>query len=99
MNRFKLSVKAKQDLKNIATFTQSKWGRDQRNIYLTQFDQTFRLLANKATLGRPCNEIGEGYFKYPQDSHIIFFRKVTLKEIFIVRILHRRMDYASNVNG
>ena len=76
MIKFKISVRAKQDLKNIAVFTQSKWGSEQRNIYLTQFDQVSRLLANKPTLGEPCEEIAKDYFKYPQDSHVIFLKKV-----------------------
>jgi toxin ParE1/3/4 len=99
VNQFKLSVRAKQDLKSIAVFTQSKWGSEQRNIYLTQFDQVFRLLANTPSLGKPCEEIAKGYFKYPQDSHVIFFNNVNSNTILIVRILHKRMDYTSNLNG
>lgn len=99
MSQFKLTIKGKQDLKNLASFTQSKWGRDQRNIYLGQFDQVFRLLANKPHVGKACDEISKGYFKYPQDSHVIFYKKITTSEILIVRILHRRMDYSANLNG
>ena len=99
MNQFKLSVRAKQDLKGIAVYSQSKWGGEQRNIYLTQFDQVFRLLANKPSLGKPCDDIAKDYFKYPQDSHVIFLKKINYNNLLIVRILHRRMDYTSNLHG
>jgi toxin ParE1/3/4 len=99
VSQFKLSVRAKQDLKSIAVFTQSKWSSEQRNIYLTQFDQVFRLLANTPSLGKPCEEIAKNYFKYPQNSRVIFFKKVNANNILIVRILHKRMDYTSNLNG
>lgn len=99
MNQFKLSVIAKQDLKNIAVYTQSKWGTEQRNIYLTQFDQVFQLLANKPSIGKPCDDIAKDYFKYPQDGHVIFFKKINSSNILIVRILHRRMNYTSNLHG
>lgn len=44
MPGFKLSRKAKADLKSIALYTEREWGRDQRNHYILQFDQCFHLL-------------------------------------------------------
>jgi toxin ParE1/3/4 len=43
---FTLTNKAKADLKSIAIYTQKKWGRQQRAIYLKQFDDSFHLLAD-----------------------------------------------------
>jgi len=45
-NAFELSNAAKSDLKNIALFTQKKWGKEQRNIYVKQFDDAFHMLAS-----------------------------------------------------
>ena len=45
MKPFKLTVLAKSDLKDIALFTQRKWGREQRNVYLKQFDDSFWMLS------------------------------------------------------
>ncbi|EMN6090345.1 type II toxin-antitoxin system RelE/ParE family toxin, partial [Vibrio cholerae] len=45
MKPFNLTVAAKADLRDIALFTQQRWGKEQRNIYLKQFDDSFWLLA------------------------------------------------------
>ncbi|EGR0102545.1 type II toxin-antitoxin system RelE/ParE family toxin, partial [Vibrio vulnificus] len=41
MRPFQLTNKAKSDLRDIALFTSRRWGREQRNIYLKQFDDSF----------------------------------------------------------
>ncbi|MFG1491088.1 type II toxin-antitoxin system RelE/ParE family toxin [Oceanospirillum sp. HFRX-1_2] len=45
MKPFMLTVAAKTDLREIALFTQRRWGKEQRNAYLKQFDDSFWLLA------------------------------------------------------
>ena len=91
MPNFKLSRKAKADLKSIALYTEREWGRDQRNLYVLQFDQCFHLLADNPNLGQACDEISPGYRQYPQGSHIIFYRLATEGIVEIIRILHKRM--------
>ncbi|SDL97254.1 toxin ParE1/3/4 [Modicisalibacter muralis] len=91
MANFKLSRKAKADLKAIALYTERRWGRDQRNHYILQFDQCFHLLGENPTLGQTCDEISHGYRQYPQGSHIIFYRLVERDVVEIIRILHKRM--------
>ena len=91
MPNFKLSRKAKADLKSIALYTERRWGRDQRNHYILQFDQCFHLLGENPILGQACDEINLGYRQYPQGSHIIFYRAVEWGDVEIIRILHKRM--------
>ncbi|PAU89803.1 plasmid stabilization protein ParE [Pseudomonas sp. WN033] len=88
---FKLSRKAKADLKSIAIYTERKWGRNQRNHYILQFDQCFHLLTENPSLGQSCDEISPGYRLYPQGSHIIFYRLTQENAVEIIRILHKRM--------
>lgn len=92
MKPFKLTVSAKADLKDIALFTQRKWGKEQRNLYLKQFDESFWMLSENPVLGRRCDEIRDGYRKFPQGSHVIFYQQTDSKEILIIRILHKNMD-------
>jgi toxin ParE1/3/4 len=80
------------DLKSIATYTQRKWGKSQRGIYLKQFDAVSHLLANSPDVGTKCDFIKLGYRKFPNMSHIIFYRSLNDTQIEIVRILHKRMD-------
>lgn len=99
MRRFDLTRSAKADLKSIARFTQSQWGVRQRNLYLKEMDQVFRLLADTPQMGRPCDEIREGYRKFPHGAHVIYYKNPTDSEVLIVRILHGTMDVDSNIGA
>lgn len=95
MNKFVLSAKAKTDLIKIAKYTQITWGLSQRNDYLKVLDNTFHLLAGDPKLGINCDYIREGYSKYPQASHVIYYKEHKNSQLFIVRILHKSMDVNS----
>lgn len=71
----------------IARYTQSKWGREQRNIYLKQIDENFHALAEPPSLGMDCDAIRPGYRKFPQGGHILYYREGTDTKIEIIRIL------------
>ena len=95
MNKFELSSKAKTDLIKIAKYTQTTWGLTQRNDYLKVLDNTFHLLADDPELGINCDYIRQGYSKYPQGSHVFYYKEYKNNQIFIVRILHKSMDVNS----
>jgi len=95
MKSFELTREAKEDLRKIATYTEKRWGRDQRNLYIKQFDDGFHLLAESSSVGKQCDYIKDGYRKFPQGSHIIFYREDTESKITIIRILHKNMDIES----
>jgi toxin ParE1/3/4 len=95
MSKFVLSSKAKADLIKIAKYTQITWGFPQRNDYLKVLDYTFHLLADEPELGINCDYIREGYSKYPQASHVIYFKEYKHNQTLIVRILHKSMDVNS----
>lgn len=96
MKLYELSHAAKNDLRLIAIFTEKRWGKVQRNFYIKQLDDTFHLLGETPRLGVDCSYIRNGYRKFPQGSHIIFYTQDTESKILIVRILHKSMDYNSN---
>lgn len=91
MASFRLTEKAKDDLKSIGRYTQEIWGSEQRNKYLGALDNSFHLLAGEPDLGVACDEIRKNYRKFCVERHVIFYRKVA-DNIDIVRILHCRMD-------
>jgi len=95
MKPFELTREAKEDLRRIAKYTEKRWGRDQRNLYTRQFDDGFHLLAESPSVGKQCDYIKDGYRKFPQGSHIIFYRKSTKSKVTIIRILHKNMDIES----
>jgi toxin ParE1/3/4 len=91
MLSFKLSAKAKVDLKKIAVFTEKQWGRDQRNTYLLQIDDCFRRLTSNPQMGATCNHIKTGYRQFPQGSHLIFYKISNNDTVQVIRILHKSM--------
>ncbi|GJL76947.1 MAG TPA: type II toxin-antitoxin system RelE/ParE family toxin [Nitrosomonas nitrosa] len=92
MGSFILKQKARDDLLAIGRYTRKEWGKAQQVRYLTQIDRAFHNLANKPDLGRLCDDIREGYFKYGVGKHVIFYRRAEQGQIEIVRIMHGRMD-------
>jgi toxin ParE1/3/4 len=97
MEPFQLSKGAKSDLRSIALFTENRRGRPQRNLYIKQLDDAFFLLAQNPDVGISCNYIRDGYKKIPQGSHIIFYKHSTSANVLVVRILHKSMDYDSQI--
>jgi toxin ParE1/3/4 len=95
MRAFELTKEAKGDLRNIARFTEKRWGRNQRFLYIKQFDDTFHLLAEAPALGKQCDFIKKGYRKFPQGSHVLFYREASKSTIIVIRILHKYMDVES----
>lgn len=92
MAHFHLTQAAKADLKAIGRHTEQRWGRTQRNHYLTMLDRCFQELAAEPLRGRDCSDIRDGYRQYHAGRHVIFYRQLGTDRIEIVRVLHDRMD-------
>lgn len=82
-------------MRAIAIFTEERWGKEQRNLYIKQFDDAFHMQANASFAGKACDYIKDGYRKFPQGSHIIFYKEGNKQKIEVVRILHKNMDVES----
>lgn len=95
MPDYRLSNKAISDLMDIGRYTENNWGITQRNVYLQQIDDCFTLLSHNPNLGVKCNFIRTGYRKFPQGSHLIFYRISSDKIVEIIRVLHKSMDVES----
>jgi len=96
---FTLTNMAKADLKEIVKFTQSRWGREQRNLYLQMLDVSFQQLAANPQRGKDCSDIRIGYRKLNVGSHVIFYRQTLSDTIEIVRILHGHMDIETRLTA
>jgi toxin ParE1/3/4 len=92
----RIRAAAREDLKAIGRYTQKKWGREQRNRYLSLIDESFRLLGGDPHIGRCCEEIRPGYWKHKVGRHVVFYR-VYDTHLEIVRILHERMDVIRHI--
>lgn len=95
MPAFKITRKAQADLIAIGRFTLKEWGARQRNSYLLQLDQCFSQLAENPEIGTACDFIAEGYRKFPQGSHLIFYKRGAKGVVEIIRVLHESVDVDS----
>ena len=97
MSEFRLTLAAKNDLKQIAIYTKQQWGIEQRNTYLIKFDEQFKKLALNPSIGKPCEHIKSGYRRSSIGSHIIFYKSGPTGTISIIRILHKNSDVESKL--
>lgn len=95
MPSFKVTRKAQADLIAIGRYTNKQWGVSQRNHYLRQLDDCFHQRAENPELGTSCDFIFKGYRKFPQGSHLIFYKQDSENSIVIIRVLHQSMDVES----
>lgn len=98
MPTFTLTTMAKADLKEIGHYTQNRWGREQRDQYLTMLDVSFQQLAANPLKGKDCSDIRIGYRKLNVGSHVIFYRQTLTGTIEIVRVLHGHMDIETRLS-
>ncbi|MDQ2702171.1 MAG: type II toxin-antitoxin system RelE/ParE family toxin [Pseudomonadota bacterium] len=98
MRHFDLTQSARADLLSIARYTQERWGATQRNAYLKEIDKRFRELAMNPLMGRTCDDIRDGYRKFPHGVHMIYYKLPGDEELLIVRILHMTMDVESRID-
>lgn len=93
---FKLTPAALTDLKQIARYTQSTWGKQKRTIYLTAMNNRFEWLSEYPNAGMRRDELGDGFLSYPEGKHVIFYRKKA-QWIEILAILHQSMDFRKHL--
>jgi len=91
MPRVFLRPAARADLQDVARYTETTWGRRQRDVYLTAIDAKLRALAAKPKIGKPRDAVRTGYRSSRVGAHVIFHREVP-EGNEVVRILHQRMD-------
>jgi toxin ParE1/3/4 len=91
-----LRRRAVEDLEEIGAYTLSMWGDDQLVSYIALLHRAFEALAADPHLGKPADDIREGYFRHHVGSHIVFFKRKTTG-VEIVRILHEKMSPARHL--
>jgi toxin ParE1/3/4 len=91
MTKLVVSDAARQDLRDIARYTEKNWGSARKDTYLEAIKGRFRLIRERPTAGAPRDEIRPGYRSLSIGRHVIFYR-LTEDAVEIVRILHGNMD-------
>lgn len=97
MPGFRITPRARDDLKNIGRYTLKIWGKQQRDIYLKNLDKRFAWLAKNPRLGKHRPDIQKGYYCFPQGSHLVVY---ILRDngIDIIGVPHQDMDILNYFN-
>ena len=93
--KYTYSNRAALDVKKIYKDTAKKWNRAQADKYDKGLLETIHLLADRPDIGRRCAYLKTEHHRFRYEHHIIFYRKREA-DIYIVRILHERIDYESH---
>ena len=91
LNKYTLSKKSQKAIDRILEYTYRQFGEKQAINYKSELENCLQLLVDNPEIGRPCNQIREGYQRHEHQSHIIFYRQ-RKNDIFISAIIHKSRD-------
>ena len=89
--KYRIRSLAQADLESIWLYTREEWGAAQADTYLKSLIQRFEWLVENPTLGKPRDDIKQGYFYFPEGMHLIFYI-IKNNHVEIIGIPHQRMD-------
>lgn len=94
MNKTQLNFtrRALADYDDIMRYTLQRWGKKQWSSYKIILDKAFGKIAENPGIGKA----RYGLKMYTAGKHCIFYR-VRDKVIYILRILHQRMDFPQHL--
>jgi toxin ParE1/3/4 len=96
-NNYTLSHKADNEVKEIFKYSYVTFGEDQAHLYIDGLERCFENLVNNPHLGRSCEAIRPGYFRFEYIGHIIFY-SLEPDTVFISRVIHKSMDVKAQLS-
>jgi toxin ParE1/3/4 len=90
MTNYRLTPDAQSDLIDIRRYTVKQWGEAQSKKYLSELQQTIRLLAESPSLGKSRPEVGMNVLSFPHVSHVIYY-VIHKQQLVVFGVLHKRM--------
>ena len=97
MSKFMFSYEAVKDLEEIWSYTKQIWSIEQADRYYQLILDEVTFISSNPKLGRSIDNIKSGYRATTVKSNVIYYRQIEDEVIFIVRILHQRMDIESKM--
>lgn len=98
MPNYRLTPDAQLDLIDIRRFTVTHWGKTQSQKYLSELQQTIRLLAETPSLGKPRPDIGASVQSFPCASHVIYYISHN-NPLIVFGVLHKRKVPQNHLDG
>jgi len=87
--RIELSQQAKEDFRDILSYTLATWGESQLAKYRASINDALHVILRNPSAGRP--SVKPTIKVLAVEHHRIFYRTID-DTIYVVRILHERMD-------
>jgi toxin ParE1/3/4 len=94
--KYRIRSHAQADLESIWLHTCEQWGVTQADTYLEALIKRFDWLAENPTLGKPRDDVKQGYLCFPEGMHIIFYI-LKDKQVEIIGIPHQSMDIVEHL--
>ncbi len=88
---YRLTPRAREDLRGIWNYTVANWGEPQAERYLKLIHERCERLAERPRTGRHRPDIGDGYHSLPVGSHLIFYL-IRDGGIDVIGVPHQEMD-------
>ncbi|MFY9241548.1 MAG: type II toxin-antitoxin system RelE/ParE family toxin [Polaribacter sp.] len=97
MGTYKLSTAATKDIIGIYKFGIKTFGSNQAKSYVNSLERFIKELASRNELARDASIFARNLKYYRYKSHVIFYVFDASEEIFIIRILGKRMDFIQHL--
>lgn len=97
MAHYILTPNTRVSMKEIAIYTQNKWGKQQRDKYLKALRDRFEDLASNPEKGKHRTKLHPHLRSYVEGRHVIYYLP-NEDYIVIVGVLHERMDPSRRVH-
>ncbi|MDJ0805248.1 MAG: type II toxin-antitoxin system RelE/ParE family toxin [Gammaproteobacteria bacterium] len=91
MPLYRVSQKARFDIRQIGLYTEREWGRTQRRKYLNALDQAFGLLCENPRLAPEYHEFTPPVRIHHHEQHLVVY-VIEDDGILIVRVLHESVE-------
>lgn len=97
MGSYNLSGRAQFDLVGIYKYGKKRYGQKQATTYLNEMETFLEDLAERPELARDASFIAHQLKNYNYRAHVIFYQIENENEIFVVRILGKRMNFIAHL--
>ena len=97
MEHYNLSIRAQFDMVGIYKFGIKYFGIEQAVKYQYELEKKFNELAKRKELSRDVSSISNNLLFYRYKAHYIFYQFENENNIFIVRVLGKRMNFIEHL--
>lgn len=95
---FKLSKQASQDVEDIYLYGFINFGEHQADEYSFKMRSCIDLICSNPEIGRLDSRTNPAIRRFDFESHVMFY-DIEDNVIFVVRILHRSVDYVAHLSA